>query len=327
MSSPMDQEKTAFHVGEIAVQERAHGSGPGWRRAVSRVFRDTMPDQHRAFFENQSVLFLGLLDRKGCVWATPAFGETGFVRSPDARTLRVNAVPALHYELAFDMGEGAKIGVLGLELHSRRRNRLNGEIVKSGTDGFDIAVGQSFGNCPQYIQARAFDRQDRLTEPMEITHLDGLTEEVQALVERADTFFIASRVPEMTDDPRDGVDVSHRGGRPGFLGVTGKSTLSFPDFNGNRFFNTLGNIEADGRVGLYVPEFETGEALFVTGRAVIDWSPDRAGTFAGAGRIVDVTPEEILYVRNVFPAGGRLLEAWPGLETTGTWGEARGCGG
>ncbi len=319
----MDQEKTAFHPGEIAVQERAHGSGPGWRRAVSRVFRDTMPDQHRAFFESQSVLFLGVLDRKGRVWATPAFGETGFVRSPDARTLRVNAVPALRHELAFDMDEGAKVGVLGLELHSRRRNRLNGEIVKTGADGFDIAVGQSFGNCPQYIQARVFDWTGGAAEPIEVERMNGLTGKVEALVERADTFFIASRVPELTDDPRDGVDVSHRGGRPGFLGVTGKSMLSFPDFNGNRFFNTLGNIEADGRVGLFVPDFETGEALFVTGQAVIDWSPERAGTFAGARRIVDVTPEEILHARNVFPARGRLLEAWPALETTGIWDEVR----
>lgn len=319
----MDPEKTAFHAGEIAVQERAHGSGADWRRAVSRVFRDAMPDQHRAFFESLPVLFLGLLDKKGRVWATPVLGAPGFVRSPDARTLNLGAVPALSDELALDLADGAKAGVLGLEPHTRRRNRLNGTIAETRPDGFDIVAGQSFGNCPQYIQARVFDWRGGRDEPVEVTRLSGLTDEARTLVERADTFFIASRAPELTDDPRDGVDISHRGGRPGFLGVTGHGALSFPDFKGNRFFNTLGNIEADGRVGLFVPDFETGEALFVTGRAAIDWSSDRSEGFAGARRIVDVIPEEILLVRNVLPAKGRLLESWPALEATGTWAEAR----
>lgn len=318
----MDQERSAFHAGEILVQERAHRSGADWRRAVSRVFRDTMPDQHRAFFVSQSVLFLGLLDKTGRVWASPVFGEPGFVQSPDARTLSIGAVPVLSDELALDIAAGAKVGVLGLELHSRRRNRLNGEILNAGGDGFDIAVGQSFGNCPQYIQARVFDRQVGGADAIAVERASGLTDKARALVDRADTFFIASRAPKLTEDPREGLDISHRGGRPGFLGVTGDGTLSFPDFKGNRFFNTLGNIEADGRVGLFVPDFETGEALFATGRAVIDWSPERAGTFAGARRIVDVTLEEILLARNILPAGGRLLETWPGLEITGTWDEA-----
>jgi len=320
----MDQEKTAFHAGEIAVQEQAHGSRPGWRRAVSRVFRDAMPDQHRAFFESLPVLFLGLSDKKGRVWATPAFGEPGFVRSPDARTLSVAAVPILRDKLALDLGKGAKVGLLGLELDTRRRNRLNGTIANTRADGFDISVGQSFGNCPQYIQLRAVDWRARSAQPVEVTVLSDLTGAARSVVERADTFFIASRVPELTSDPRDGVDVSHRGGRPGFLGVNDDGTLSFPDFKGNRFFNTLGNIEADGRAGLLVPDFETGEALFVTGRATIDWSPQRAEAFAGADRVVDFTPHEVLHARNVFPGRGRLLETWPALATTGAWEEARG---
>lgn len=318
---PEDQERSAFHSGEVTVQERAHGSGPAWRRAVSRMFRDAMPDQHRMFFETQAILFLGLLDKAGRVWATPVSGEPGFVTSPDARTLSIDAVPALNNELKLDLAVGLKVGVLGLELHTRRRNRLNGTIVGCRTNGFDIAVGQSFGNCPQYIQARAIDWRGGTADPVEVMRLRDISGAARSLVERADTFFIASRAPVLSDDPRDGVDVSHRGGRPGFLGVNGDGTLSFPDFRGNRFFNTLGNIEVDGRVGLFVPDFETGEALFVTGRATIDWSPQRAEAFAGAGRIVDVTPEEILHARNVFPPERRLLEMWPGLEATGTWAE------
>ena len=47
---------------------------------------------------------------------------------------------------------GKHIGLLGMEMHTRRRNRANGIItgVKQGT--LDIQVIESYGNCPKYIQ-------------------------------------------------------------------------------------------------------------------------------------------------------------------------------
>ena len=51
-------------------------------------------------------------------------------------------------------GAAAPLGLLGIELHTRRRNRLNGVVRGAGTQGFSVEVTQSFGNCPQYIQGR-----------------------------------------------------------------------------------------------------------------------------------------------------------------------------
>ncbi|MFY1706072.1 pyridoxamine 5'-phosphate oxidase family protein [Tritonibacter scottomollicae] len=306
-----------FHTGELALQHRA-GVPASYRDRVAHAIRHEMPQQHRDFFESLPVLFLGLLDARGQVWATPAVGEVGFLRSRDPGHLSVGARPQLGESLWLDVRPGAKVGVVGMELSSRRRNRMNGTIHAVNGEGFEIAVDLSFGNCPQYIQTRDLLWPANPPAP-EATALADWDARSRALVARADTFFIASRAAEMSDNPTDGIDASHRGGRPGFLTINADSSLSFPDFSGNRFFNTLGNIEADGRVGLFIPDFSSGAGIFVTGLATVDWHPDRVSGFKGAERIVDVQPEEIWYCEHALPGPAPLVSSWPMLAETGVW--------
>ena len=82
----------------------------------------------------------------------------------------------------------------------------------------------------------------------------ALNADDKELIARADTFFIATAVA-------DGADVSHRGGKPGFLRLEEDGALSWPDYAGNNFFNTLGNIEANSAAGLLIPDWETGRVL------------------------------------------------------------------
>jgi ferredoxin-NADP reductase/predicted pyridoxine 5'-phosphate oxidase superfamily flavin-nucleotide-binding protein len=318
----MQQTHRIFHDGERAVQARAEVSGE-WLKQSESFVRSEMPQQHRDFFENLPMLFLGLLDSTGRPWCVPAFGPPGFLVSPTSDTLEIHRDPVLSHELGLDRSPGASVGMVGIDLTNRRRNRLNGRIQHASTGEMTIVVDQSFGNCPQYIQTRPLPpSQD---EPTAASRRRGsITDpEVRRIIEAADTFFIASRAAGSLDGGSAGVDASHRGGRPGFLGINGDGTLSFPDFSGNRFFNTLGNIESDGRVSLFVPDFETGEAVMLTGRGSIDWNPDRIKSFEGAERIVDVVPEEIWHANAALPVIGTISEQWPGLDTTGTWNEAR----
>ncbi|UAY97859.1 pyridoxamine 5'-phosphate oxidase family protein [Dickeya dadantii] len=318
----MQQTRSVFHDGERAVQARAEISGE-WLKQSEGFVRSEMPQQHRDFFENLQMLFLGLLDSVGRPWCVPALGPRGFLVSPTPDTLEIHRDPVLSCELGLDRSPGASVGVLGIDLASRRRNRLNGRIQHASAGKMTILVDQSFGNCPQYIQTRHLPPgQD---EPLAVSRRRGsITDpEVRRIIEAADTFFIASRAAGPLDGGSAGVDASHRGGHPGFLGINGDGTLSFPDFSGNRFFNTLGNIESDGRVGLFVPDFETGEAIVLTGRGSIDWNPKRIKSFEGAERIVDVMPEEIWHASAALPVIGTISEQWPGLGATGTWNEAR----
>jgi predicted pyridoxine 5'-phosphate oxidase superfamily flavin-nucleotide-binding protein len=312
-------EPARFHAAEIAVQKRV-GVGDEYRQRAGASIRTALSEQARLFFENLPILFLGLIDSRGRPWATLAAGPKGFARAASPDHLTIGADPVLVRELDLETRPGSKIAVLGIELPTRRRNRINGTIVdKPDGAGLTVMVDQSFGNCPQYIQRRVFDSSvESGLSPM-ASALDVLSPAALEIIQRADTFFIASRTAHLEGDATAGLDVSHRGGRPGFLHVNGDGSLSFPDFAGNRFFNTLGNIADDGRVGLLVPEFNTGHALYLTGEASIDWDSDRVTAIEGAERIIDVKTAAIHLVRHAFPATATLIQPSPRLDETGLW--------
>ncbi|MEP1535742.1 MAG: pyridoxamine 5'-phosphate oxidase family protein [Paracoccaceae bacterium] len=317
----MAQDDDVFHAGETAIQNRAEVPSSHIAK-VSEFVRPEMPEQHRAFFESLPILHMGFLDRKGRVWASPVIGQPGFMTAPNPRSLTVAALPVLEKELDLDLATGAKVGAVGLELHTRRRNRMNGTLAQGKPGQMSINVDQSFGNCPKYIQARTLDwaqSQDLRPKPRKLATFD---QEAKTLIENADTLVIASRVKTPSDAPDQGVDASHRGGKPGFIHLNADGSLSFPDFSGNRFFNTLGNIEVDGRVGLFIPDFESGTALFITGRASIDWDSPRVAAFERADRIVDVVPEEIWVSPQALPKQAALPESSPFLRGTGSWRDA-----
>ncbi|HWN71490.1 MAG TPA: pyridoxamine 5'-phosphate oxidase family protein, partial [Haliangium sp.] len=148
---------------------------------------------------------------------------------------------------------------------------------------------------------------------------DRLDEARARLVEQADTFFIASRHPEDDRDPRHGVDVSHRGGRPGFIDVRDGKQLVFPDFAGNFHFATLGNVLVDPRVGLLFVDFEQRDLLWITGRAQIVWVGPEVERFEGAERLVTVDIDEARWSEGALPLESGPAELSPFHRHTGTW--------
>lgn len=262
-----------YHAGELEAQERAGGGSRGGG------IRDRMPDQHRAFFESLPFAVVAALDRTGPV-ASVWTGPRGFVRAPDSQTLRFDAPldPADPATPAFAVG--APFGLLGIELATRRRNRANGAITAVDAAGVSAAIHQSFGNCPQYIWPREIQRATRTTGPTEpLGRLDG---EAALAIARADTFFVATSA--RTDEPTGGVDVSHRAGPPGFVRVDG-DVLTIPDYPGNRYFNTLGNLVSDPRAALLTIDFARGDVLVVQGTAEIVWDGPEVRALDGAERL------------------------------------------
>lgn len=303
----MTREGRVFHAGERAVQDRA-GVPDAWREKAAGFIQGEMSERHRSFFDSLPLLFVGLLDVDGRPWATPLFGPPGVANAPSPRELVLSSAPCLADILRLDMAPGAAVGLLGIDLSTRQRTRVNGRVDQRDSDELAVTVEQAFGNCPQYIQARVFDTRLGTRAPS-AERMDLDSRVIRHIIEGADTFFIASRAPRVSGGTGADVDVSHRGGRRGFLGLKADGSLSFPDFRGNRFFNTLGNIEADGRVGLFVPDFTTGVAVLLTGCATIDWTSDRVGSFDGAERFVDVTCDEVWHVANALPTTTRVVES------------------
>jgi len=315
-----------FHAGEIAVQQRA-----GVRERIAeigpRVVRDFMPEQHRELFGKLPTLWVGSLDDDGRPWASLLVGEPGFVAAPDARHLRIAARPGFGDPLAAALVPGAPLGLLGLEPATRRRNRMNGTVVAVERDAFTVAVDQSFGNCPQYIQARALhwaEAPAAYADPRPVVALGArLDAPAQRLVEGSDTFFVASASAQARGGAgAEGVDVSHRGGKPGFVRVDtvgAASVLTIPDFRGNAMFQTLGNLVARPVAGLVFVDPVRGDLLQLTGRAEIVWDGAELAAFAGAQRLWRVTVVQGRFVAGGVPLRGALPQYAPQLAETGAW--------
>ena len=301
-----------FHAGEQAMQTRA-GVRARMDQRAGRAIRDFMPEQHRAFFESLPFLPVALGGDGGWPAATILTGPPGFVSSPDSHVLRVAALPSPADPAASRLRVGTSVGVLGIDLGARRRNRANGAIGRIDAQGFDIAVAQSFGNCAQYIQARDVEPAGG-GRPAEAAweRLSGLDQAASGLIASADTFFVASASEA-------GTDMSHRGGRPGFVRVDA-DTLTVPDFAGNRYFNTLGNFLLSGKAAVLFPDFSTGDLLNLIGRVEIADDGEQVRRFPGAERLWRVHVMSGWRGRGVLPLRWGPPTYAPTTLATGQWG-------
>ena len=319
MSKQMGIEVSVFHAGETAIHKKLGLRDHRTVRMAEVLIRDHMPDQHREFFSQLAYAFIGLADKEGRPWPTIVSGSSGFISTPHDKCLVIDSPFLLEKELGLEVFSGQKIGCLGLDLSNRRRNRLNGVITSIDGQITTIDVEQSFGNCPKYIQRHALKTQVVGDCDIDVKTAGQLSAKDKAHIKKSGIFFIASRSGSINSDPRSGIDVSHRGGRSGFVRVDDEGVLSFPDFSGNNFFNTLGNIQSDSRVGLLFPNFETGHAICIAGNANIIWDGPSVTAYEGVERIIDIQIERVFSAPNALPVTGGFIDAWPGLEKTAIW--------
>ncbi|CAA2156072.1 hypothetical protein MBRA_01689 [Methylobacterium brachiatum] len=299
-----------FHADELIAQAHA-----GHILGGTPAIRPFMPDQHRLFFAGLPYLLIGTADAAGAPVATLLTGPPGFVHSPDATHLAITAALDPADPAAEFLKPGSQAGILGIDLATRRRNRANGRVVSRDRGGLTVAVDQSFGNCPQYIQRRAVEPVRREPGPTEI--LSALDPEAGALIDAADTLFVATR---SRDGLREGgADISHRGGRPGFVRRRG-DVLTVPDFSGNLYFNTLGNLIGEPRAALLFLDFTRGDLLVLQGRTEIDWTG--ATGLLGAQRSWSFTVTGGWRRRASVPLRWSAPEPAPQLARTGIWAEA-----
>jgi predicted pyridoxine 5'-phosphate oxidase superfamily flavin-nucleotide-binding protein len=315
-----------FHAGEQRVQSYI-GVRDQVERAGRNMILSEMPDPFRALFEATPLLVVGSADSAGRLWASLLAGEPGFVRAPTAARLTVSANPALGDPLTANLRVGAAVGLLGIQLQTRRRTRANGLVTERDAQSFTVQVAQSFGNCKQYIQARepVYDRTLLASVGGVVNEGARLSARAAALLANTDTFFIATAsAAAASGKDGEGVDISHRGGRPGFVRVTenaGVTRLTLPDFTGNFLFNTLGNLEVNPQAGIVCADFTTGDVLSITGTARVIWDGPEVAAFHGAERLLSFELESGVFLERALPLRFGGVEASPNLADTGTWSE------
>ncbi len=250
-----ERPRRPWHRGEAAAQRLAVGE------ASPPVIRPFMSEQLRQFFPQLSLLFLAAVDADGFPCATFVRGARGFIACPDPTRMEIDATLFDGDPLATLLRRDSEVGLLGVDFRTRRRNRVSGRVESLVAGRIAITVTEAFGNCPKYIRLREAVDALASNAPRRWEPLDGLDDAMKDAVANAETFFIASSA----SCDWGGVDISHRGGPPGFIEVAGDGTIMVPDFNGNGYFNTLGNLLVQPRAGLLFPCFETGEALRLAG--------------------------------------------------------------
>jgi predicted pyridoxine 5'-phosphate oxidase superfamily flavin-nucleotide-binding protein len=282
-----------FHRGELAVQERA-----GVRDIAEDVgegIADHLPAGASEFLERRQIAVFGTVDDRGSVWASVVTGDPGFIEIVDARMLKVATHMTSSDPLFHNLATEGHIALFAPDFVSSRRVRVNGHgIIKDGA--IFITTEEVYGNCRRYLQERIFvgNRQASAADQKPKIGTE-LSASEQQQISRADTFFIA------TDNPERGADVSHKGGNPGFVRILDALHIAFPDYNGNSMFNTLGNLTVNPHAGLLFIDFDSGRTLQLTGRASIDWNPDRVRTFPGAERVIDIEVEQVIDTPVGFP--------------------------
>lgn len=272
------------HEGEQAVQRRAGGYRPG---RGSPMFGSHLRAEFAEMIREQPLAILAAADHDAHLWATVLTSAHPLVGPGNSDTLLLDALPVHGDPLrnAFDTEQPC--ATLFLDLSALRRVRVNGRARRLG-DRLELRSEQAFRNCSKYIHRREL-LEPVPARPPRTLRSTGLSARQQNWIAAADTFFVAS------NSAQHGADVNHRGGPRGFVRVVGPHALEWPDYRGNGFYMTFGNLELDQSCGLCFLDWENGHSLHLSGVARVEWGPDpRDHTH----RIVHFTVERVVEIRN-----------------------------
>ena len=141
---------------------------------------------------------------------------------------------------------------------------------------------------------------DRLVERL---WRNKFKDEDKAYIESASFFFLA------TADPQGSPDCSFKGGPAGFVRIIAPDLLSFPDYDGNGMFKSLGNIGVNSHVSLlFIAMHGRPRRLRVAGTAKVLTDDPLMESTVGAQLMIRVT------ARAIFPNCPRYI---PQLELKG----------
>jgi uncharacterized protein len=290
------------HEGERAVQRRRHVPR-GVSEALVDAVHDELPRPFFAFLGRLPFLPIGLTDAQGRPWATLLSGPA-ITASAGGRwqvRARVNAadpfVRAVLAPASTPTPDAKLFAAVAIDFLHRRRVKLAGAIDSATLDDtghltLTLQTNEHMGNCPKYITVRELRPMRRVAETSALG--PTLSPAARAVLARASTCFVATR--HLDRDPHESdAGFNHRGGPRGFVRSfeqDGRTHLVLPDYSGNRFYQSLGNVESDHVMGLVIPDFESGTLLQVTGRArnLFDDEADRL--MPGATLVTEIALDE-----------------------------------
>ena len=212
---------------------------------------------------------------------------------------------------------------LTIDLETRKRTKLFGRMVAGAltlredeaTDSRQsiaevqlvLKIEQSLGNCPKYLNKKHIE--PAVSAPELISDSPQLPQRALDLLAKADLFFLSSSNHDLD------MDTNHRGGPAGFVRVISNepsgAVLCYPEYSGNRLYQTLGNLQVNPALGLCVPDFETGDMLYLTGSTQILIGPEASAILPRSNLAVKITTTAARFLTTALPFRGTTGESSP----------------
>lgn len=276
------------------------------------------------------LLALGTLDSQDRPWTTLWGGQPGFSEPLGGgiigtRTIVdgvndpvVQALVGGNEQGEMVQGNGKMVAGLAIDLMTRRRVKICGSMIAGSLGEVDVEfeddtpreegvpdkqeqlqlitkIEQSLGNCPKYLNQ--YEIRPALVTSKLVSQSASLSLEGKGLITNADMFFISSTT---TED----MDTNHRGGPPGFVRILSDTEIVYPEYSGNRLYQTLGNLQMNPKVGITFPDYENGNVLYTTGTAQILVLDEAAKLLPGSNIAVKIKLDEARFVEGGLPFRG-----------------------
>jgi predicted pyridoxine 5'-phosphate oxidase superfamily flavin-nucleotide-binding protein len=254
---------TKYHNGERHIQQLVGEEKIAARNG--KIIFDKIVKGAFNFIENQQFLIISSRDENGQIWNSILMGNNGFLKIIDERNIQIHlaALQSDKGDILFkNLASNDEIGLLFIELATRRRFRVNGKAVLDG-ESLSIEVIEAYPNCPKYIQKRSLRHLEKNNTKAQYQKGTTLEQAELDWIRQADTFFVGSA------SANGGMDTSHRGGAVGFVEILTDGQLKIPDYVGNSMYNTLGNFVENPNAGLLFIDFTTGATLQLSGKAAL----------------------------------------------------------
>ncbi|KAI9726728.1 MAG: hypothetical protein M1828_000584 [Chrysothrix sp. TS-e1954] len=320
----------SWHSGEAEIQRRLH---------VPDIDNPTTPGLNTRTATNlqmAALLAVGTLDDEKKPWTSLWGGESQFARplgqslvgirtridktyDPVIRALFGNDPP--ENEMS-QQSKGRMVSALTVNLDMRKRAKLYGRVVagvvkkEEDEDTAEqsqaeaqlvVKVEQSLGNCPKYINCKSVEAAS--VHSKLIDDSAKLSSSARDLISKSDYFYLSSSNAE------EDMDTNHRGGPQGFVRThvtdDGVHQIIWPEYSGNRYYQTLGNLMTTPKAGLVFADFASGEALYVTGNTELLVGQDAAAVLSRSNVAVRLSVTRALHVSHSLPFRGSSGEASP----------------
>ncbi|KIV83250.1 hypothetical protein PV11_05295 [Exophiala sideris] len=330
-SSMAFYQASSWHEGENAIHKRTH--------VDYREDNPTLPSLYPRAAQQVSrypLMAFGTLDENDQPWCTVwGSGEPPIAQQVAQSVVGIRATVDASFdpvvqaifrgkndgEVLREEGEGRLMSGLSISLEERGRVKLAGRIIagalnasavpedsaqsQSGEMQLVAKINQTLPNCPKYLNKKQIV--SSTPDPKLLSTSPYLIERAVEIIRKADLFFLSSA------HKHEDMDCNHRGGPPGFLRVQQPedpdegSTIVWPEYSGNNLYQTLGNLETTPRAGLCIPDFETGDVLYVTGDTETLVGAEASHVIAKSNLAVRLTVTAARLVENGLPFRGILM--------------------